>query len=90
MEANTELPMQRARVVADNVKAAAFGWALRPERADDYVVPSLHRLGHLADISRAFVGACKEMKHGAVMPHIVGTRLQLHARDIADEPTDTF
>jgi hypothetical protein len=29
------------------------------------------------------------MKHGAVMPHIVRTRLQLRARDIADEPMET-
>jgi hypothetical protein len=29
------------------------------------------------------------MKHGAVMPHIVRTRLQLRARDIALEPMET-
>jgi hypothetical protein len=28
------------------------------------------------------------MKHGAVMPHIVRTRLQFRARDIADEPME--
>jgi hypothetical protein len=29
------------------------------------------------------------MKHGAVMPHIVRTRLQFRARGIADEPMET-
>jgi len=72
----------------DAGRDAAFGWTFQPERTDDYMASGLYRLRHLADISHSCVCCHKKMKQSAVMPHIVGTRLQLRARDIADEPMD--
>ena len=90
MEANAKLFVQRLRIVANNVKPAAFSWALWPERADDHMPSAFDGLGHLTDIRYALVHRCKKMKDCPVMPNVVRIWLQLRARDIADEPTDIF
>jgi hypothetical protein len=46
--------VQGLRVVANNVKTAALGWAFRPEGADYHVPLWLDRACHLTNISCSF------------------------------------
>jgi hypothetical protein len=83
-----ELIVQGLGIVADNVKAAAFGWSLRAKRADNYVTSWLYSPGDLADVGNAIACGGKEMEHRPVMPHMVGGWLQFASRDVRNQPVD--
>jgi hypothetical protein len=55
VEMQAKLFVQGLRVVANNVKAAALGWAFQPECADYHVPSRLDRACHLKDISCSFI-----------------------------------
>ena len=78
--------MQRVRVVADNVEAAALRGPLRAERCDDHVPAGLHGTLDLTDIGGALRCAGQEMEHGAIMPNVIALRGQNHVGDVGGEP----
>ena len=55
VEMHAKLFVQGIRVVANNFKTAALGWAFRPEGADYHVPSRLDRVCHLANISCSFI-----------------------------------
>src|SRR6185369_11807521 len=75
-KAHTELCVQRLSVVAHNLKPTAFRRSLRSKRANKHIPTRLHRAGHLANVGSTLPHCGKEMKYGAVMPHIVCIRSQ--------------
>jgi hypothetical protein len=81
--------VQRFGIVTNNIETAAFCWTLGTERADDNMTSSFHRAGDLADICGALLGHGKEVKYRTVMPHAVGTGLQMYIGNIGDEPMNT-
>src|SRR5215470_15397810 len=70
-KAHAKLCVQRFCVVANNLEPTAFGWSLRSKRANEHISTLLHRVCHLANVGSTLVHRGKEMKHRAVMPHIV-------------------
>jgi hypothetical protein len=50
--------------------------------------PSFTELNHLANISPTVGCRSQKVKDSAIMPNIVGIRLQFSQRDVGDEPMD--
>ena len=85
-ETNSELFVQRFFVVAHDVETAALGRAFRPEGADDDVASGPNCGSHLPNVGRALFRQRQEVKHCAVVPHVISVWRKVNARDISDEP----
>jgi len=81
-----KLPVQRLGIIADNIKTAAFHWALWSEGADDHMASGLDRVGDLANLGDTVARRCKKMKDSAVVPHIASRGPQFSFSDFCDEP----
>jgi hypothetical protein len=57
-----------------------------PERRDDNVPARLERSPNRLDVSGALQGVAEEVKHGAIMPEVVGTFVQTGLRHIGTNP----
>ena len=55
VEMHAKLFVQGIRVVANNVKTAALGWAFRPEGADDHVPSRLDGVCPLSNVGFSFI-----------------------------------
>ena len=85
-----ELRMQRLGVVTNNLKAAAFRGALCSERADEHMATRFHGARHLANVRNTLVHPRKEMKHGAVVPHIIGVGRDFDVDNVRCDPLNSF
>ena len=83
---DTELPVQRLGIVADDIKTTALHGALWPEGTDDHMASMPDSSGDLADIGDTVARGSKKMKDGAVVPHVVSGRRQFHCSDIRSKP----
>jgi len=68
--------MQRLRVIADNLQAAALGWPLWAEGTNNHNTAGPHCAADLADVCESVTRRGEEMKDSTVVPHIVSRRLQ--------------
>jgi hypothetical protein len=50
----------------------------------------LHCARHLANVGKTLVHRRKEMKHGAVVPHIVGVGREFAVDDVRRDPLNFF
>src|SRR4029077_3607786 len=82
--------MQRLSVVTNNLKAAAFRGPLWSESADEHMATRLHRARYLANVRNTLVHRRKEMKHGAVVPHIAGVGRELAVDNVRRDPLNSF
>src|ERR1700741_272781 len=87
---HAKLLVQRVRIIPNNLQTAALGRAFRSESADYHTSSGLYGTGHLTDIGNTVALRGKEMKDGAIMPHIVGSWFQVDFRDIGNKPMDTL
>jgi len=55
VETHSKLFVQALRVVANNVKTAALGWAFGPEGTDYHVPSRLDRVCHLTNVGCSFI-----------------------------------
>jgi hypothetical protein len=73
-EADAELLVQRFFVVAHDIETAALGGAFRPEGTHDDVASGPNRGSNLSNVGRALLRHGQEVKHGAVVPHVVSVK----------------
>lgn len=82
----SKLCVKRSRVVTNHLEATASNWSFRPECTDNDVAAELYGVNHLTNISPT-VGCCSQkVKDSAIMPNVVGIRLQFSLRDVRDKP----
>src|SRR6266511_1073159 len=82
----SELGMECLRRKAHNLETAALLGAVRPERRHDNMPTWLERPTHGSHVAPARQGIAEEVKHGAVVPEIVGSSRQLGIRDVSADP----
>lgn len=68
----TKLPVQRLRILADNIKTAAFRRTLWSESTRDHMASWLHRVGNLADVGETVARQGQEMKDGSIASIYLG------------------
>ena len=56
----------------------------------DHMAFGLHCVRDLTDIGDTVAWRSKKMKYSAIMPHIIGRRLQFDSRNVGHEPADMF
>ena len=88
-EARAEFFVQGFGVVADDIETAAFGWAFWSERANDDMAARLNRTRDLPNVGGPLFWRGEEMKNSAVMPHVIGRRVQLDPSDICSHPVNS-
>jgi len=89
-KAHAELCMQSLSVVTNNLKPTAFRGPLWSESADEHMSTWLHRARHLANVRNTLVHPRKEMKHGAVVPHIIGVGRDFDVDNVRCDPLNSF
>jgi hypothetical protein len=75
-------------VIADDIEAAAFGWALRPERAHDDMAARLNGTRGLPNICGALFQRGKEMKNSPVVPYVIRRLVQSNLRNVRGQPVN--
>lgn len=89
-KAHPELTVQRMRVVSHNIKSAALFGTFRSKSAYDHMSTRFHRVGGCLNIASPLLGLGEEVKHCAIVPHIVALGKQADLSDISDEPLNLF
>jgi len=87
-EVFSKFPLQRVRVVADDLEAATLRGAAWSEGAEDDLAARLDCVGELADVGGAIAGSGKEVKDGAIVPDVVCGGCEFGFGDVGDEPVD--
>src|ERR1700760_948348 len=77
LEVHSKLPVQGIGIVADDVEATAFDWAVESKCAHYYMSPGPNCARHLAHVSGAVALFGEKMKHGSVMPHVVSCDIEI-------------
>jgi hypothetical protein len=57
-------------IVPHHIEATALGRAFGAEGAHNHMPPRFNGGQDTADVGSSILGACEEVKHGTIMPHI--------------------
>src|SRR5215831_6307727 len=87
-EGGPELGVELFGGIAHDLQAAALFRAVWPERRHDDVAAGLQRPPNRRDVLPAGERIAKEMKHGPVVPEVVGCRWQRSLGDVGANPAN--
>lgn len=86
VESAAELRVKLGWRVPRHGQAAAFFRTVRAESCDEHVAPDAHASDYLLDVTPPVVRIGEEVKHRAIVPHVVGGRWQFDVQDVALDP----
>jgi hypothetical protein len=82
----SEFVMQRIGIITFDIQPAAFHWSFRPKCTDNNVAPGFNSLGNSLHVGSSLRRGRQEVKHGAVMPDVIGMCGENGLRHIRHNP----